>query len=83
MLSLTYSAEVFGNLTFHALFGGMWAIPFLIWLEITDVSRANKWTVWAVTTLLLSYPSGKHHFPMIFQVNAENSASNPSWLEFT
>lgn len=37
----------------------VWALPFLIWLVVADVSHTNRWIVWAVITLLLSYPSRK------------------------
>ncbi|PSN64875.1 MFS general substrate transporter [Corynespora cassiicola Philippines] len=57
MLSLTYSAEINKELTFHALTGTIWMLPFLIWLVAADVASANRWVVWAVISLLLSFPS--------------------------
>jgi len=59
MLGLAYSAEVFGELTLHSLLAQIWAVPFLVWFVVADVASANKWVVWAVITLLLSYPSGE------------------------
>ncbi|CAI6341945.1 unnamed protein product [Periconia digitata] len=43
LLALTYSAEIFGELTFHAMLGQIWVIPFLIWLTVAEVAGANKW----------------------------------------
>jgi hypothetical protein len=59
MLALAYSAEIFGELTFHALTGQIWSIPFLIWLVVGNPGKANRWIVWAVITLLLGYPNRK------------------------
>jgi hypothetical protein len=59
MLGLSYSAEIFQEQTFHAMLGQIWAIPFLIWLAVTNVTATNKWIVWLIITLLLSYPTGK------------------------
>lgn len=57
LLALAYSAEIFGELTFHSMLSQIWALPFLIWLVVADVAHTNRWIVWAVITLLLSYPS--------------------------
>ncbi|KAF2096478.1 MFS general substrate transporter [Rhizodiscina lignyota] len=57
MLILSYSSEIFGELTIHAVTGQIWAIPFLVWLVVTDTAHTNKWLVWAMITLLLSYPN--------------------------
>jgi hypothetical protein len=57
MLTLTYSSEIFGELTFHAAIAQIWALPFLIYLVVTDIHETNKWIIWLVITLLLSYPS--------------------------
>lgn len=59
MMLVTYLAEVFRELTFIALLGQIWALPFLIYFNSVDTSETNKWIIWAVTTLLLSYPSGE------------------------
>ncbi|ORY00965.1 major facilitator superfamily domain-containing protein [Clohesyomyces aquaticus] len=70
MLLLTYSAEIHKELTFHSLTGAIWAIPFLAWLVVSNPAKANKWTVWAVITLLLSYPSAH---PIQVGWNSRNS----------
>ncbi|KAF2015814.1 phthalate transporter [Aaosphaeria arxii CBS 175.79] len=70
MLSLTYSAEIFKELTFHSMTGQIWVIPFLIWLVVGNVAKANKWVVWAVITLLLSYPTAH---PIQVGWNSRNS----------
>lgn len=57
MLALSYSSEIFKEQTFHAMIGQFWSIPFLVWLSVTNISLANKWVVWGIITLLLSYPN--------------------------
>ena len=56
---MTYAGEVFGELTFTALFGQLWALPFLIFINVIDINSINKWIAWAVMTALLCYPNGK------------------------
>ncbi|KAF2113116.1 major facilitator superfamily domain-containing protein [Lophiotrema nucula] len=70
MLALTYSAEIFNELTLHAMFGQLWALPMLIWLVVTNTAKADKWIVWTVITLLLSYPSAH---PIQVGWNSRNS----------
>jgi hypothetical protein len=57
MLAITYLAEIFGELTFMSLTGQIWLLPFLIYLNVFKYSETNKWVIWAVLTLLLSYPN--------------------------
>lgn len=59
MLFLTYAAEVFGELTFVAMIGQIWALPFIILLNVIDVNKVDRWIAWAVMTALMSYPSGE------------------------
>ncbi|KAF2794618.1 phthalate transporter [Melanomma pulvis-pyrius CBS 109.77] len=70
MLGLAYSAEIYKELTFHSLTGQIWVIPFLVYLSVTDIAHANKWVVWGVITLLLSYPSAH---PIQVGWNSRNS----------
>jgi hypothetical protein len=58
MLGLTYSAEIFGELTFVALVGQVWVLPFIIFMNAIDITSINKWVAWAVITALLCSPSG-------------------------
>jgi hypothetical protein len=87
MLGLTYAAEVFGELTFTALIGQIWAFPFLLFINLVDINNINKWLAWIVMTILLSYPNGKRSpfpkrsFPLRFDANSCDSASNSSRLE--
>jgi hypothetical protein len=68
MLSLTYAAEVFGELTYTALIGQIWAFPFLLFINLVDINSINKWLAWIVMTTLLSYPNGKPTpFPPVSQ----------------
>jgi hypothetical protein len=59
MLGLTYFAEAVGELTLTALFGQIWVLPFLIYLNVINSQEVNKWVFWVVVSLLLSYPNGK------------------------
>ena len=59
MLGLTYAGEVFGELTFTALIGQIWAFPFLLFLNLVDINSISKWLAWIIMTTLLCYPNGK------------------------
>jgi hypothetical protein len=59
MLGITYVAEIVGELTLVAGAGQIWVLPFLIYLNVVDTANVNRWVIYAVTTLLLSYPNGK------------------------
>lgn len=63
MLSLTYGAEVVGELTFTALIGQIWALPFLVFINLVDINSINKWVAWVIMTAFLSYPNGKQDDP--------------------
>ncbi|AEO67242.1 uncharacterized protein THITE_2116127 [Thermothielavioides terrestris NRRL 8126] len=70
MLGLTYVSEVLGELSLVAGFGQIWALPFLIYLNAVDTSKVNRWVIYAVTTLLLSYPNAH---PIQVAWNSRNS----------
>ncbi|KAK3323382.1 major facilitator superfamily domain-containing protein [Cercophora scortea] len=57
MLAITYLAEILQELTFVAATGQIWALPFMIYLNVVDTSKVNRWVMWTVITLLLSYPN--------------------------
>ncbi len=59
MMILTYVAEIWKELTLTAMIGQIWALPFLVYLYVVDTSLANRWVVFAMTTLLLSFPDGE------------------------
>jgi hypothetical protein len=59
MMALTYAAEIWGELTLTSAFGQVWALPFLVFLYVKDITKINKWTAFGIMSLLLSYPSGK------------------------
>jgi hypothetical protein len=61
LLAVTYAAEVFGELSLIAVLSQVWTIPMLIWLNVVDTTKVNKWSVWAVITILLGYPYCKWH----------------------
>ncbi|KAH7403895.1 phthalate transporter [Cadophora sp. MPI-SDFR-AT-0126] len=70
MLGLTYAGEVFGELTFTALIGQIWALPFLIFMNIVDINGINKWAAWGIMTALLCYPNAH---PIQVGWNSRNS----------
>lgn len=57
MLLFTYLAEVFSNLSIFGLLAQLWALPFLVFLYVVDINAINRWTAFAIMTVLLSYPS--------------------------
>ncbi|KAF5594049.1 major facilitator superfamily transporter [Fusarium subglutinans] len=57
MLALTYTAEYVKNLTLMGIIGQIWILPCLIWFNVANTQTASRWTVYAVTTVLLSYPN--------------------------
>ncbi|KAM3506907.1 hypothetical protein MY10362_002094 [Beauveria mimosiformis] len=57
MLGLTFLAEHLRNLSVVAMLAQIWALPFVIYLNVVDPAAVNKWVMFAVTTLLLGYPS--------------------------
>lgn len=59
MLAITYLGEVIGELTFVSMSGQVWALPFLIYLNVIDTSGVNRWVLYSVITLLLMYPNRK------------------------
>ncbi|KAI0880468.1 MFS general substrate transporter [Annulohypoxylon maeteangense] len=70
MLSLTYAAEIFKELTFVAIIGQLWILPFLIYLNVANTANVSRWVIWAVTTLLLAYPNAH---PIQVGWNSRNS----------
>jgi hypothetical protein len=62
-MGITYLAEIVGELTFVSWTGQIWILPFMIYLNVVKVNHINKWVIWAVTSLLLSYPNGKDEAP--------------------
>lgn len=60
VLGMTYAGEIRGELTFTALVGQLWALPFLIFINFIDINSINKWIAWAVMTALLCYPNGTY-----------------------
>ncbi|KAH8668663.1 major facilitator superfamily domain-containing protein [Xylariales sp. PMI_506] len=70
MLGLTYTAEVIGELTLTSMLGQIWLLPFLIYLNVVNTATVNRWVMWLVTTLLLSYPNAH---PIQVGWNSRNS----------
>lgn len=58
MLAITYLGEIVKELTFVAMSGQIWALPFLILLTVVDTGSLNRWVLYTVITLLLAYPNG-------------------------
>ncbi|KAK0717876.1 major facilitator superfamily domain-containing protein [Lasiosphaeria miniovina] len=70
MLGITYLAEIINELTLVSLSGQIWILPFLIYLSVANTGQANRWVLFAVTSLLLSYPNAH---PIQVGWNSRNS----------
>jgi len=72
LLVFTQVAGLTNRLAFNGIIGQIWALPFLVSLYALNTTTTNKWIVWAIVSLLLSYPSnhsvqvGKFFFTYIF-----------------
>ncbi|KAK2031340.1 phthalate transporter [Colletotrichum zoysiae] len=73
MLAITYLDEVLGELTFVSMSGQVWALPFLIYLNVVNISEVNRWVLYAVITVLLMYPNGQFLEPTLVGWNSRNS----------
>ncbi|KAK2054347.1 phthalate transporter [Colletotrichum caudatum] len=73
MLAITYLGEVVGELTFVSMSGQVWALPFLIYLNVVNISEVNRWVLYAVITVLLMYPNGQFLTPTLVGWNSRNS----------
>jgi hypothetical protein len=58
MVFLTYVAEICGQLTLLAVFEQVWALPFLIYLYLVDITKINKWKAFGIMTVFLGHPAG-------------------------
>ncbi|KAL8320581.1 hypothetical protein RB597_007038 [Gaeumannomyces tritici] len=72
ILGITYLAEIRGELTFTAMMGQIWVFPILVYMAVTDLGSVNRWVVWAVATVLLSFPNAH---PIQVGWNSRNSNS--------
>lgn len=59
MLGLTYLAEIWSELTLTSLIGQVWGLPLLIAMVALNLATVNKWVLYAILVLLLSYPNGE------------------------
>ncbi|KAK4227418.1 major facilitator superfamily domain-containing protein [Podospora fimiseda] len=57
MVAVAYLAEIFHNLTLLSVSAQVWILPFLIYLNAVDTSQVSRWVIFAVITVLLSYPN--------------------------
>ncbi|KAK7748683.1 hypothetical protein SLS53_000705 [Cytospora paraplurivora] len=57
MLTLTYVGEIWGELTWTALLGQIWSFPLLVAMVALNLGTINKWVLYAILVLLLSYPN--------------------------
>ncbi|GLA05031.1 hypothetical protein AnigIFM60653_005100 [Aspergillus niger] len=54
---LTYAGEIFGSLAWMGVLAQLWCLPFLIYMNVVDLSQTNKWIVWSILTLFLGFPN--------------------------
>lgn len=57
LLVFTQFAGWTGKLAFNGIIGQIWALPFLVSLYALNTTTAPRWVIWAIVTLLLSFPS--------------------------
>lgn len=58
MLGITYLGEAVKELSLVSMIGQLWALPFLIFLNMANLDELNRWVLYTVITLLLIYPNG-------------------------
>ncbi|PYI06852.1 MFS general substrate transporter [Aspergillus sclerotiicarbonarius CBS 121057] len=56
-IALTYAGEIFGSLALMGAVAQVWCLPFVIYMNVVDLNQTNKWIVWTVLTLFLSFPN--------------------------
>lgn len=70
MLSLTYVAEVWKELTLTAMIGQIWTLPLLITMVALNLATINSWVLYTILVLLLMYPNAH---PIQVAWNSRNS----------
>lgn len=60
MLAITYIAEIWNELTLTSLIGQIWGLPLLIAMVALNLADINKWALYVILVLLLSYPNGEY-----------------------
>lgn len=59
IMGITYLSDLLDERALVAMISQIWALPFLIFLYVVDVTQINRWAAWMILTLLLAYPSRK------------------------
>ncbi|KAI5456037.1 major facilitator superfamily domain-containing protein [Mariannaea sp. PMI_226] len=72
MLILTFVSELVNERTFVSMIGQIWILPCLIYFNVADTSSVSRWVIFAVTSVLLSYPNAH---PIQVAWNSRNSNS--------
>ncbi|WAO94760.1 Hypothetical protein NCS54_01235800 [Fusarium falciforme] len=71
IMGITYLSDLLDERALVAMISQIWALPFLIFLYVVDVTQINRWAAWMILTLLLAYPS-----PHAIQVGWNSRNSN-------
>ncbi|KAK7425147.1 hypothetical protein QQX98_000061 [Neonectria punicea] len=71
IMGITYLSELLDERSLVAMISQIWALPFLVFLYLVDLSQINRWAAWGILTLLLAYPS-----PHAIQVSWNSRNSN-------
>lgn len=83
MLGITYLGEALKELSLVSMISQIWALPFLIFLNVVDVQGLNRWVLYGVVTLLLIYPNRMFFFSFREELQTDKvpSTSDPGGLE--
>ncbi|KAI5458911.1 major facilitator superfamily domain-containing protein [Mariannaea sp. PMI_226] len=71
IMGITYMSELLNERALVCMVAQIWALPFLLFLYVVDITQISRWVAWGVLTLLLAYPS-----PHAIQVSWNSRNSN-------
>lgn len=77
IVGLTYLSERLDERALVCMLSQLWALPFLVFLYVVDVSQISRWAAWGMLTLLLAYPSRTFYFPPARSVSSIPRANMP------
>lgn len=57
MMLMTYVSEKVDQRAYFGIFSQVWMLPCLVALLLKPISASNPWAIYAILTVLLSYPT--------------------------